>query len=215
MILKIAVITVVVEDFPEELDWVEIRRLADPRQNGKSAIRFFSGEVILDDVGCVLGVVVLLEQKSTAQKTCPRWNSVVNENLFVFLFHENAFDLDECANATRSEAFPHHNTFVLFYGARDAIWVIALTHPSPDTDTPVPAKIIRTLIRPQNLFPLCDCPMNVSLCPTDTQATISLWNERFLAREARIVTVFIQAARDCAGADVDVELSFEVFGDCA
>ncbi len=56
--------------------------------------------------------------------------------------------------------------------------------------------------------------MNVSLCPTDMQATISLWNERFLAREARIVTVFIQAARDCAGADVDVELNFEVFGDC-
>ncbi len=124
-VLLLASGAVVVLDTPKVLNGIDVWRLARPTKDFERAIGFLGGQIALDDVGRVFRIVILLKNETPAQDTFARWNSVLDQNLLVFLFHENATHTDKRTNATSSEACPHHNSSVLFYGANNAISVVS------------------------------------------------------------------------------------------
>ena len=85
----------VVQNVPQMLDWIGVRRLARPREDCQSVVGFFAFEVSCDDFCCVFRVVVLLKNKPTTQKTYTRRDGVVNENLLILLFNKNALVADK------------------------------------------------------------------------------------------------------------------------
>ncbi len=82
-VLWLAIGTVLVNDTPKVLNVIDVRRLARPTTDFGRAFGFFGGQVVLDDVRCVFRIVVLLKNETPAQDTFARWNSVVDQNLFV------------------------------------------------------------------------------------------------------------------------------------
>ena len=82
-VLWLAIGTVLVNDTPKVLNAIDVRRLARPTKDFERAFGFFGGQIVLDDVRCVFRIVVLLKNETPAQDTFARWNSVVDQNLFV------------------------------------------------------------------------------------------------------------------------------------
>ncbi len=78
---------VVVQDTPKVLNGIDVWRLVRPTKDFERAIGFLGGQIALDDVGRVFRIVILLKNETPAQDTFARWNSVLDQNLHVFLFH--------------------------------------------------------------------------------------------------------------------------------
>ncbi len=88
-VLWLASGAVVVQDTPKVLNGIDVWRLAKPTKDFERAIGFFVGQIVHDHFCSVFRIVILLKNETPAQETFARRSSVVDQNLLVFLFHEN------------------------------------------------------------------------------------------------------------------------------
>ena len=91
---------------------------------------FFTLKIVLNDFGCIFGVVVLLQNKFGANHTPPWWYCMMDKYLPVFLCIENTINPDQISNSICRNAAPNvQGTSTMLHCCLQTLIIVPLSSP--------------------------------------------------------------------------------------